>query len=91
MTADLVTIEGISCLSIINYKSRFPEVLPLEDTTATGVINKLIEVFALLACPLFLVSDNSPQFIASEMDHFLKKLEFSMSRHACGILSQMEY
>ena len=35
LAMDLVTIEGISCLSIIDYGSRFPEVLPfiIEDTT----------------------------------------------------------
>ncbi|XP_062517623.1 uncharacterized protein K02A2.6-like [Corticium candelabrum] len=74
MAMDLVTIEGISCLSIIDYGSHFPEVLPLEDTMAKDVINKLMEVFSRFSVPSVLVSDNGLQFIASEMNHFLKQL-----------------
>lgn len=75
VAVDLVTIEGCTLLSIIDYGSRYPEVLPLSSTTAAGVIEKLMEVFARFGLPSVLVSDNGPQFIATEMEQFLKKLD----------------
>ena len=69
-----MTIEGITCLSVVDYGSRFPEVLPLGETTATGVAGKLMEVFARFGLPSVLVSDNGPKFIAGEMEQFLKQL-----------------
>lgn len=74
LAVDLVTIDGYTCLSIIDYGSRYPEVLPLSSTTSTGVIEKLMEVFARFGIPSTLVSDNGPQFIAAEMVHFLQQL-----------------
>ena len=74
VAVDLVTIEGCTLLSVIDYGSRYPEVLPLRSTTATGVIEKLMEVFVRFGLPHVLVSDNGPQFIATEMEQFLKKL-----------------
>ena len=61
-------------MSVIDYGSRFPEIIPLEDTTAAGVINKLMEVFARYGLPAVMVSDNGPQFSAKEMNNFLKQL-----------------
>ena len=61
-------------MSIIDYGSRYPEVLPLRLTTATRVIEKLMEVFARLGLPSMLVSDNGPQFGATEMEQFLEEL-----------------
>ena len=74
LRVDLVTIEGITCLSVIDYGSRFPEVLRLGETTATGVIGKVMELFARFGLPSELVSDNGPQFISGEMEQFLKQL-----------------
>ena len=74
LAVDLVTIEGKTCVSVIDYGSRFPEIIPLEDTTAAGVINKLMEVFARYGLPAVMVSDNGPQFSAKEMNNFLKQL-----------------
>ena len=74
LAIDLVSIEGHSCLSIIDYGSRYPEVIPLGSTIATAVIDKLMEVFARFGLPSVLVTDNGPQFIAAEMEQFLKQL-----------------
>lgn len=74
LAIDLVSIEGYSCLSIIDYGSRYPEVLPLHSTITSVIIDKLMEVFARFGLPSVLVSDNGPQFIAAEMAQFLKRL-----------------
>ena len=74
LAIDLVTIEGYSCLSIIDYGSRYPEVIPLGSTTAAAVMNKLMEVFARFGLPSIQVSHNGPQIVASEMEQLLKHL-----------------
>lgn len=80
VAVDLVTIESQTCLSIIDYGSRYPEVLPLSSTTAAAVIDRLMEVFARFGLPSELVSDNGPQFVASEMEQFLKRLGIRHTR-----------
>ena len=74
LAIDLVSIKGHSCLSIIDYGSRYPEVIPLGSTIATAVIDKLMEVFARFGLPSVLVTDNGPQFTAAKMEQFLKQL-----------------
>ena len=43
---DLVTIEGNTCLSIVNYGSQYPEVLPLTSSISTAVMVNVMELFA---------------------------------------------
>ena len=74
LAVDIVTIDGHHLLSIIDYGSRFPELLDLSSTTTSGVIDKLMEVFARFSLPASLVSDNGPQFASLEMAAFLKQL-----------------
>ena len=45
LAVDIVTIGGHHLLLIIDYGSRFPELLDLSSTTTCGVIDKLMEVF----------------------------------------------
>ena len=74
LAIDLVSIEGHSVLSIIDYGSRFPILRPLSTTTTAAVINELDEVFALFGLPSSLVSDNGPQFVSEHMSAFLGRL-----------------
>ena len=74
LAVDLVTIDSHTCLSIIDYGSRYPEVIPLDSTTTTAVVDKLMEVFARFGLPAVLVSDNGLQFVSAVMEQFLKQL-----------------
>ena len=71
---DLVTVEGRQPLSVIDYGSRYPEVVELLSTNSAGVIDKFMEVFARFGWPSTLVSDNGPQFASEEMKTFLGQL-----------------
>jgi hypothetical protein len=71
---DVVTSEGHTCLSMIDYGSRFPEVIPLISTTTKAVMDKLMEVFARFGLPKVTLSDNGPQFVSTELEQFLKQL-----------------
>eukprot|EP00117_Sycon_ciliatum_P026714 scpid19450/ scgid21866/ Transposon Ty3-I Gag-Pol polyprotein; Gag3-Pol3; Transposon Ty3-2 TYA-TYB polyprotein; Capsid protein; p24; Spacer peptide p3; Nucleocapsid protein p11; Ty3 protease; p16; Spacer peptide J; Reverse transcriptase/ribonuclease H; p55; Integrase p52; Integrase p49 len=80
LAVDLVCIEGQQVLSIVDYGSRYPELLPLSATTTAAVIDRLMEVFARFGLPSVLVSDNGPQFASAEMAQFLQRLGIQHNR-----------
>ena len=55
VAVDLVTIEGHTLLSMIDYGSRFPILRPLRSTTSSGIIDELEDIFALFGLPSTLV------------------------------------
>ncbi|GFO42945.1 Pol polyprotein [Plakobranchus ocellatus] len=58
---------------LIDYKSKFPELLMTSTVTSWKIINWLTEIFSRYGAPDELVSDNGPQFTSSEFHHFLQK------------------
>ena len=70
---DLVEIEDHHFLSVIDYGSRYPELLLLSSTTSRVIIQALSEVFARHGLPVELVSDNGPQLVSDETETFLRK------------------
>ena len=74
LAVDLVSIEGHTSLSIIDYGSRFPFLKLLASTTSSSVIDELDDVFATFGLPSTLVSDNGPQFASEHMSAFLSQL-----------------
>ena len=58
-------------VSIIDYYSKFPEVLLTDKTTSLSIIKWLEIVFARYGNPEELVSDNGPQFTSYEFEQFL--------------------
>ena len=59
---DLLTFEGKQYLAVMDYYSRYLEVIYLPGTTANVVIMKLKSIFARWGIPLELVSDKGPPF-----------------------------
>ncbi|XP_065195345.1 uncharacterized protein K02A2.6-like [Sycon ciliatum] len=74
LAIDLVSIEGHSVLSLIDYGSRYPILKVLSSTTTTAIVDELDEVFALFGLPSVLVSDNGPQFVSEQITTFLQRL-----------------
>ena len=58
------------------YFSRFPELAKLTTTTSASVIAALKNMFLWNGIPEVLISDNGPQFIASEMKAFASSYRF---------------
>eukprot|EP00117_Sycon_ciliatum_P027910 scpid26178/ scgid22563/ Retrovirus-related Pol polyprotein from transposon opus; Protease; Reverse transcriptase; Endonuclease len=73
VAVDLVEIEDHHFLSVIDYGSRYPELLLLSSTTSRVIIQALSEVFARHGLPVELVSDNGPQLVSDETETFLRK------------------
>ena len=69
---DLFEFNKQTYLLIVDYFSRFPIVKLLSSTTSMDVINHLKSAFAQHGIPQILLSDNGPQFSASQFKDFTK-------------------
>ena len=68
--SDLFQLRGDHYLLVVDYFSRFPEVVKLPSTTASGVVAALKAIFARHGIPETVFSDNGPQYDSHEMDTF---------------------
>ena len=73
---DLFDCNGDEFLVIIDYYSKFPEVMQLRDQTSRTVISKLKSVFARQGIPDTVISDNGPQFSSADFKRFAETWEF---------------
>ena len=64
--------NGQMFLLVLDAKSKWIEVFPMSSTTASTTIRALRFLFATHGLPEVIVSDNGPQFVAQEMNDFLK-------------------
>lgn len=58
--SDIFTFNGTDHLLVVDYFSKYPEVVSLKTKTAQEIINKLKSLFARHGVPDTLVSDNMP-------------------------------
>lgn len=66
---DIFKIKGQSFLLIVDYLSKYPEVLSIKDKTSHTVINKMKSVFSRIGIPKEIVCDHIP-FASQEMRSF---------------------
>ena len=67
---DLFELEGRTYLMVVDYFSRYPEVIQLKSTISLAVIQSLKGVFSRHGVPKMLVSDNGPQYSSREFIEF---------------------
>ena len=65
--ADVFELEGIK---LVDYFSRYIEIVKLTSTTSGTIIFVLKTVFSRYGIPEQLISDNGPQFTSREMNMF---------------------
>ena len=68
--ADLFELKGIKYLLLVDYFSRYIEVVKLSATTSGTIISVLKAIFSRYGIPERLISDNGPQFASREMKIF---------------------
>ena len=73
---DLFSYKESDLLVTTDFKSNFWEIEYLSSTSSTYVITELTANFARLGIPDNVVSDNGPQFSASDFAHFSTKWGF---------------
>lgn len=71
--SDLFQVKGDHYLLVVDYFSRYPEVVKLTSTTSAAVITALKAIFSRHGIPEVIRSDNGPQYASQEF------LEFSNS------------
>ena len=79
VATDLFELEGATYVVIVDYFSRFPEVIQLRSTTSRSVINALKTVFSRHGIPETVMSDNGPQYTPTEFDEFATAYSFMHS------------
>ena len=62
----------IYILTLVDYRSKWPEATILKSTTSQKIISVLTELFARFGNPKVLLSDDGPQFTSEEFESFLK-------------------
>ena len=68
--SDLFEVKGSHYLLIVDYFSRFPEIVKLYSITSTAIISAFKSVFSRFGIQEILRSDNGPQFSSEEMTEF---------------------
>ena len=74
--ADLCELQGRTLLVVTDYFSNYIEVESEQTTTTKAIIKVLMTLFARYGVPSTLVTDNGPQFPATEMKAFSKAWGF---------------
>ena len=77
VAADLFQLNGSTYLLVVDYFSRYPEVIQLTSTTSKSVISSLKSIFSRHGIPSVLMSDNGPQFDSSDMKEFANTYGFN--------------
>uniref|UniRef100_T1IU81 Integrase catalytic domain-containing protein n=1 Tax=Strigamia maritima TaxID=126957 RepID=T1IU81_STRMM len=67
--ADIAELGTDIYLVVVDYLSKFPEVVSIAQKTASAVIKALKSIFACTGIPTTLIADNNP-FGAAEMQAF---------------------
>ena len=76
IATDLFTLSGNDYLVVVDYFSRYPEVIQLRSTTSKTIINTLKSLFARHGIPETVRSDNGPQYSSREFAEFAKTFQF---------------
>ena len=74
---DLLDFNGQQYVVVVNYYSRYIELVYLADTSTHTVTAKLKCIFAHFGILDLLVSDNGPQFSSKELRQFADLLSFT--------------
>ena len=73
---DLFELNKDHYLLIVDYFSRYPEVIQLTSTTSAAVVKVMKSIFSRNGVPEVVRSDNGPQFSAEEFAKFASSYGF---------------
>ena len=87
---DMFELERKHYLLVVDYFSRYPEVIQMKTTTSVAIIDALKSIFSRYGIPEVIRSDNGPQFASLEFSKFTSFMGFGMSLVAHCILRAMD-
>ncbi len=65
-------VSGNTYLIVVDAYSKFPEIIKMSSTTSAATIKILRDIFSRYGIPEILVSDNGPQLVSQDFEHFCK-------------------
>ena len=81
---------GENLLVVVDYYSRFFEVVVMKSTTTPRIIAALMDIFARFGFPYTLKTDNGSQFVNGEFEGFLKECGLNIESHHLSGHKRME-
>ena len=78
-------LNGVSYLLIVDYFSRFPEIIKMKTTTSASIIEALKTIFSRHGIPETLISDNGPQYASQEFTNIARSYNF------CHVMSSPHF
>ena len=78
VASDLFTIKGVNCLLVIDYFSRYIEVVKLTQETSSAVITHLKSILARHGISQEVVTDNGRQYSLKEFCQLAKQCSFNI-------------
>lgn len=76
LATDLFQVKDKHYLLVVDYYSKFVEVVTVKDLRSSTIIAQLKAIFARYGIPARLMSDNGLQFVSEEFKTFCKTWEF---------------
>ena len=76
VASDLFELKKGNYLLVVDYFSRYVEVMKLNSTTSSSIVKGLKSIFARHGIPAVLVSDNGPQYDSRELKEFAESYGF---------------
>lgn len=73
---DLFQWDNKEFLVVVDYYSKFFEVVQLNSTSSKAIINHMKAIFARFGIPEKVISDNGPQYSSHEFENFAKAYDF---------------
>ena len=70
VSTDLFELNKQSYLLVVDYYSRFLEVIKLSSTTSSSIESAIKSIFARHGIPQTVINDNGPQYDSTEMKEF---------------------
>ena len=77
LAADLCQVAQRQYLVVVDYLSRYLDIIPLTTTTSQQLIKAFKRIFATHGIPETLVTDNGPQFASDEFARFAEQSHFT--------------
>ena len=78
VASDLFHLNNSTYLIVVDYFSRYPEVIQLKSTTSANVIKALKSIFSHHGLPSVFMSDNGTHFVSNEMKKFADTYGFTL-------------
>lgn len=75
---DILDFEGKPFLIVVDYYSKWLEIIKLTNKTTAIIIDKLIDLFATHGHPRMIIADNMP-FGSKEFRNFAREFEFDLT------------